>query len=183
MKGEQHVPLSQDQTWEALNDPDVLANCIPGCESMEQTGDNEFKAKVRTSVGPVNAQFKGKVKLSDVNPPNSYKMTFKGDGTAGFAQGTASVQLASSDGGTTINYDAQAKVGGKLAQIGSRLIDGAARKMADEFFTNLTTHLGGNPQTDPKPEQPAAKSAGGLAGLLAAINNILARLFGRSRDS
>src|SRR5699024_6003273 len=107
MKGEQHVPLSQDQTWEALNDPDVLANCIPGCESMEQTGDNEFKAKVRTSVGPVNAQFKGKVKLSDVNPPNSYKMTFKGDGTAGFAQGTASVQLASSDGGTTINYDAQ----------------------------------------------------------------------------
>lgn len=181
MTGEQNVPLSREKAWEALNDPDVLAACVPGCESMEQVSDNEFKAKVRTSVGPVSAQFKGKVTLSDVNAPESYKLKFKGDGSAGFVQGTADVKLtpAESGQGTTIGYAAEAKVGGKLAQIGSRLIDGAARKMADEFFTNLTRHMGGTVEA----EQPEAASEGIGARIMAAINNLIAKLFGRQRNS
>src|SRR5699024_7300637 len=149
MKGEQNVPLNQQKAWEALNDPDVLAACVPGCESMEQVSDNEFKARVRTTIGPGSAQFKGKVKLSDITPPESYKLTFNGDGNAGFVQGKADVRLSpdESGDGTTISYEAQAQVGGKLAQVGSRLIDGAARKTADEFFANLTTHMGGTPKT------------------------------------
>lgn len=193
MKGERQVPLSQDKAWEALNDPAVLQACIPGCQSMEQVGENEFQTRVRASVGPVSAPFKGKIKLTDVTPPESYKMSFKGDGTAGFAQGTATVRLtrAEAGDGTTIAYEAQAKIGGKLAQIGSRLVDGAARKMADEFFTNLTTHMGGAPAekapaepapaaASAKPEpQPARAPAGGGGGLMAMLRNLLARLFGR----
>jgi carbon monoxide dehydrogenase subunit G len=189
MTGQQNVPLSQEEAWRALNDPDVLAACIPGCESLEQVGDDEFKARVRTSVGPVNAQFKGRVKLSDIHEPESYKMSFKGDGNAGFVQGNSDVRLApaQSGQGTTISYDADAKVGGKLAQIGSRLIDGAARKMADDFFANLTTHMGGTPQ----PKEPAAAataeqapaSRGFLASFLAAIKRAFARLLGRRPDS
>lgn len=174
MKGEQHVPLSREKAWEALNDPDVLAACIPGCESMEQIGDNEYKSKVNTSVGPVNATFKGKVKLSDINPPESYTMAFQGDGNAGFAKGTARVRLTEADGGegTTIDYEADAQIGGKLAQVGSRLIDGAATKMADDFFANMTVHMGGTPV------QPAREK-----GLFAKIMAAIARLFGRRDHS
>ena len=190
MQDEQNVPIDRDKAWQALNDPEVLQACIPGCESMEQSGDNEFRARVKTAVGPVKAQFKGKIKLSDVNPPESYTMSFKGDGTAGFAQGTATVRLrpTASGEGTTINYEAEAKVGGKLAQIGSRLIDGAARKMADEFFANLTEHMGGKPATPeadtdknnaPAQQTAEAPAAGNQdAGLLAAIKRFLAKLFG-----
>lgn len=177
MQGEQNVPLSQDKAWEALNDPEVLAACVPGCESMEQVDDNQFKARVKTSVGPVSAQFKGKVKLSDVTPPESYKLSFKGDGNAGFVQGTADVRLTPTDAGTRISYDATAKVGGKLAQVGSRLIDGAAQKMADEFFANLTTHMGGTPTPaadDAPPTDDAEPS-----GLWAMIRSLIARLLGR----
>lgn len=194
MQGEQDVPLDRDEAWQALNDPAVLQACIPGCQSMEQSGENEFSARVKAAVGPVKAQFKGKVKLSDIQPPESYKMSFKGDGTAGFAQGTATMQLtpSASGQGTTISYSAEAKVGGKLAQIGSRLIDGAARKMANEFFANLTEHMGGtvaSPQDDvgkaapaaadvaagEQASQPAASGDGG--GLFAAIKRFLAKLF------
>lgn len=184
MKGEQHVPLSQDKAWQALNDPEVLAACVPGCEAMEQVNDNEFKATVRTVVGPVSARFKGKVKLSDLAPPESYKLSFKGDGNAGFVQGTANVRLApsASGDGTTISYDAQATVGGKLAQVGSRLIDGAARKMADEFFANLTTHMGGTPtSTVPDKKKPSGENP--FARILAALTTAIERLFGRGRNS
>jgi len=181
MKDQQTVPLAQDKVWEALNDPDVLGACIPGCESMEQVGDDQFKATVRAAVGPVNARFKGRVKLTDVKPPESYKMTFKGDGSAGFVQGSANMHLtpAESGDGTTISYDAEAKVGGKLAQIGSRLVDGAARKMADEFFTNLTMHMGGTPQqAEPAAPEPAQPQPQEKQGLLARIMAAIARLFG-----
>lgn len=196
MKGERQVPLERDKAWAALNDPDVLAACIPGCESMEQIGDNEFKTLVKASVGPVSAKFKGKIKLTDVTPPESYKLAFKGDGTAGFAQGTAEVHLTAVDDGTTIAYTANAKIGGKLAQIGSRLVDGAARKMADEFFTNLTTHMGGTTVEQAAPEPPPADSgtaagsaapassgtpaaASGGGGFMAVLRGWLAKLFGR----
>lgn len=172
MAGEQNVPLSREKVWEALNDPEVLGACIPGCESMEQVGDNEFKSKVRAAVGPVNAQFKGKVTLSDINKPESYTMSFKGDGNAGFAQGSAKVRLSESGDGTTINYNADAKVGGKLAQIGSRLVDGAAQKMADDFFANMTVHMGGTPA------EPAGEPSH-ERGLIARIVAAIARLFGR----
>lgn len=195
MKGERQVPLERDKAWAALNDPDVLAACIPGCESMEQIGDNEFKTLVKASVGPVSAKFTGKIKLTDVTPPESYKLAFKGDGTAGFAQGTAEVHLTAVDDGTTIAYTANAKIGGKLAQIGSRLVDGAARKMADEFFTNLTTHMGGAPAQSAAAESasadsgtaakaassaaPASSAAAGGGGFMAVLRRWLAKLFGR----
>lgn len=191
MNGEQSVPLSQQDVWGALNDSDVLAACIPGCESLEQTSDTEFKARVRTAVGPVNAQFKGRMTLSDMSPPDSYKLSFKGDGNAGFVQGNADVRLAPSQAGhgTTISYDAKAKVGGKLAQIGSRLIDGAAHKMADDFFANLTRHLGGDPKSEESAvtEKPALYKRplwqGVGAGVLATIGGVVAWLFKRHRDS
>lgn len=171
------MPLSREEAWHALNDPDILAASVPGCESLEKISDTEFRAMVRTSIGPVKAQFKGKVTLSNMTPPESYTLTFKGDGSAGFVQGSADVRLtpALSGAGTTIAYEAQAKIGGKLAQIGSRLVDGAAKKMADEFFTNLTTQLGGTP----KPARAAASEENGNGGLWIAILRFFSRLIGK----
>lgn len=158
MSGEQRVPLAQDEVWKALNDPDVLGACIPGCEHVEKVSDTEFKATVNAAVGPVKSKFKGKVTLSDLDPPNSYRLAFQGDGSAGFVKGEADVRLNSEDTReTVIGYQAKATVGGKLAQVGSRLIDGAARKMANDFFANLTRHLGGTyDASDQKQDQKAA---------------------------
>jgi carbon monoxide dehydrogenase subunit G len=135
MSGEQHIPLSQQRVWEALNDPEILKACIPGCESIERVSENEYKVAMTAAVGPVKAKFTGKLLLSDINPPNSYSLAFEGSGgAAGFGKGSAQVNLAPEGGGTLLTYRATASVGGKLAQIGSRLIDGVARKMADDFF-------------------------------------------------
>ncbi len=136
MTGEQIIPQSQDVTWKALNDTEVLKACIPGCESIEQTGDNEYQLVMIAKVGPVSAKFKGKMTLSDIVAPTSYKLAFEGaGGVAGFAKGEASVHLSPQDGGTKLAYAANAMIGGKLAQVGSRLIDGVAKKIAGEFFT------------------------------------------------
>ena len=135
MSGEQHIPLPQQRVWEALNDPEILKACIPGCESIDRVSENEYKVAMTASVGPVKAKFAGKLLLSDINPPNSYLLAFEGSGgAAGFGKGSAQVSLAPESGGTLLTYKAQASVGGKLAQIGSRLIDGVARKMSDDFF-------------------------------------------------
>ena len=135
MSGEQHIPLPQQRVWEALNDPEILKACIPGCESIERVSENEYKVAMTAAVGPVKAKFAGKLLLSDINPPNSYSLAFEGSGgAAGFGKGSAQVNLAPEGGGTLLTYRATASVGGKLAQIGSRLIDGVARKMADDFF-------------------------------------------------
>jgi len=135
MSGEQHIPLPQQRVWEALNDPEILKACIPGCESIERVSENEYKVAMTATVGPVKAKFTGKLLLSDINPPNSYSLAFEGSGgAAGFGKGSAHVNLAPEGGGTLLTYRATANVGGKLAQIGSRLIDGVARKMADDFF-------------------------------------------------
>lgn len=136
LNGERSIQASVEKTWEALNDPAVLKQCIPGCESLERTADDTFTAALALKIGPVNAKFKGLVRLSELNPPNSYTLGFEGQGgMAGFGKGTAAVSLtAEGPTQTRLNYTANAKVGGKIAQVGSRLVDATAAKMADDFF-------------------------------------------------
>jgi carbon monoxide dehydrogenase subunit G len=138
MSGEQTISAPRDRVWAALNDPEILRQAIPGCETVEKTSDSEFVATVVAKVGPVKATFKGKVTLSDIDPPNGYTITGEGQGgAAGFGKGGAKVALSDAPGGTLLRYTANASVGGKLAQIGSRLIDSTARKMADDFFSRF----------------------------------------------
>ena len=142
MKGEQLVPASQQATWEALNNPEVLKACVPGCESITPTGDNVYDVLMVARVGPVSAKFKGKLTLSNIVPPQSYSISFEGQGgAAGFAKGGAQVKLVSENDATKLQYDVKANVGGKLAQIGSRLVDAAAKKVADDFFKNFNQRM------------------------------------------
>jgi len=144
MTGEQLIPVPQDKVWRGLNDPEVLKACIAGCESIEKVSDNEYKVSMVASVGPVKAKFAGKLVLSDLNPPNSYSLSFEGSGgAAGFGKGGAQVSLKSEGAATRLSYSAKASVGGKLAQVGSRLIDGVAKKMADDFFAAFNEKLAG----------------------------------------
>ncbi|MEX0752032.1 MAG: carbon monoxide dehydrogenase subunit G [Xanthobacteraceae bacterium] len=135
MTGTQRIEAPREVVWAALNDPEVLKQSIPGCESIEKISDTEMKAKVTLKIGPVKASFSGKVTLSDIDPPNGY--TIRGEGTggaAGFAKGGAKVCLAEEGSATVLTYEVKADVGGKLAQLGARLIDGTAKKLAREFF-------------------------------------------------
>ena len=135
MTGEIQLPASREAVYAKLNDPAVLKACIPGCEQLDKISDHEFQAVSTMKIGPVKARWKGKVTLSDLNPPNGYKISGEGEGgVAGFAKGGASVALADKDGGTLLTYNVEAQIGGKLAQLGQRLIAGAAKKMADQFF-------------------------------------------------
>ena len=135
MTGEQLIPLSQAETWKALNDPAVLKDCVPGCESIERTGDNEYDVVLTAKVGPVSAKFKGKMTVTDADPPRAYTLGFEGlGGVAGFAKGEATVTLVPEGNDTRLSYTAKASVGGKLAQVGSRLIDGVAKHLAGKFF-------------------------------------------------
>lgn len=136
MSGEQRIPATQAETWAALNDPEMLKACVPGCESIERVAENEYQVLMVARIGPVSAKFKGKLALADIEPPNSYSLAFEGQGgAAGFGKGSARVQLEPDGEGTLLRYQANANVGGKLAQIGSRLVDSAARKIAQDFFT------------------------------------------------
>jgi hypothetical protein len=138
MTGEQLIPLPQAETWKALNDPAVLKDCIPGCESIERTGDDEYEVLLTAKVGPVSAKFKGKMTVADADPPNSYRLMFEGQGgVAGFAKGEATVSLAPEGKDTRLTYTAKAAVGGKLAQVGARLIDGVAKQLAGKFFESF----------------------------------------------
>ena len=144
MTGEQVVPLSQQATWNALNDAAVLKDCIPGCESIEQVGPEEYQLVMTAKVGPVSARFKGKMTLEDVSPPAGYTIKFEGQGgVAGFAKGEARVELTPADGNTQLRYAAKAMIGGKLAQVGARLIDGVAKKMAEQFFAAFNRRASG----------------------------------------
>lgn len=135
MTGEQLVPLPQQATWEALNDTQVLKECVPGCESLEKLADNQYQLTMTSRIGPVSARFKGVMTLRDIDPPNGYTMIFEGQGgVAGFAKGEASVTLEPEGDATRLKYTAKAMVGGKIAQLGARLIDGVARKLSNEFF-------------------------------------------------
>jgi uncharacterized protein len=142
MTGEQRIALPQQRVWEALNDPQVLKDCIPGCETMEKVSDTEYRVVLSAAVGPVKAKFNGKLLLSDLNPPNSYALSFEGSGgAAGFGKGDCKVSLSGANGGTLLAYTCHATIGGKLAQVGSRLIDGVARKMADDFFAKFNERV------------------------------------------
>jgi uncharacterized protein len=138
MSGEVQISAPREKVYEKLNDPEVLKQCVPGCEALEKLSDTEFQATSVMKIGPVKAKWKGKVTLSDLDPPNGYKITGEGEGgVAGFAKGGASVHLSDKDGGTLLKYDVEAQIGGKLAQLGQRLIAGAAKKMADDFFVKF----------------------------------------------
>ena len=144
MNGEYQLPAPQQTVWEKLNDPGGLKACIPGCESLEKTSDTGFQAVATIKIGPVKARFKGAVTLSDIDPPNGYKISGQGEGgVAGFAKGGATVGLTEADGGTLLKYDVEAQIGGKLAQLGQRLINGSAKKLADEFFANFARAVQG----------------------------------------
>ena len=138
MSGEYQLAAAPQTVWEKLNDAETLKASIPGCEQLDKVSDTEFQAIATVKIGPVKARFKGKVHLTDLNPPNSYKISGEGEGgVAGFAKGGASVALAPKDGGTLLTYNVEAQIGGKLAQLGQRLVNGAAKKVADEFFSNF----------------------------------------------
>lgn len=138
MISEQLIEMSRGTVWAALNDTTILQQAMPGCESFDATGENIFEARLVTKIGPVKAKFKFDVELSDMDPPNGYTISGAGQGgAAGFAKGSAKVSLTEQNGATLLAYNVQANVGGKLAQLGARLIDGVAKKMADEFFENF----------------------------------------------
>ena len=138
MTGIQRIDAPRDVVWRALNDVEVLRQSIPGCQSIEKVSDNEMNAKVILKVGPVKATFAGKVTLSDLDPPNGYTITGEGSGgAAGFAKGSATVRLLAAAGGTDLSYEVKAQIGGKLAQLGARLIDATAKKLAGDFFKDF----------------------------------------------
>jgi uncharacterized protein len=142
MTGDAVLPAERQRVWAALNDPAVLKACIPGCQELDKVSDTEFQATVKAAVGPVKATFKGRVQLLDLDPPNGYRIAGEGQGgVAGFAKGGATVRLEDADGGTRMTYEVEAQIGGKLAQLGGRLINGVAKKYADEFFANFAKVL------------------------------------------
>jgi carbon monoxide dehydrogenase subunit G len=146
MTGEYQLEATPQTVWERLNDTATLKACIPGCEQLDKLSDTEFQAIATVKIGPVKAKFKGKVTLSDLDPPNGYMISGQGDGgVAGFAKGGATVKLAPKDSGTLLSYAVEAQIGGKLAQLGQRLINGAAKKVADDFFKNFAAAV--NPKS------------------------------------
>lgn len=154
MKAQQRIAAGRQQVWEALNDPEILRAAIPGCESFESDGENRYNARITNRIGPVKASFRFAIELSELDPPNSYVIQGKGQGgAAGFANGGARVSLEDDGGDTLLNYELDASVGGKLAQLGGRLIDGAAKKLADQFFTRLGEAIA---NMEPPPEEPGA---------------------------
>ena len=160
MSGEYVIPAPREAVWEALNDPKILKQCIPGCESVDKTSDTEFQAKVTAKVGPVRAKFEGKVTLSDIDPPNGYTISGEGSGgAAGFAKGGAKVSLSSDPEGTKLSYSVEATVGGKLAQIGSRLINSTAKKMANDFFSTFADLVVSNSNFDADAASEPPKNA------------------------
>ena len=161
MNGEEIIAAARATVWKALNDPQVLKQCIPGCESIVKHSDTKMEARVTVKVGPVKAGFTGIVNLTNLNPPNSYRISGEGKGIAGLANGGADVRLEDAEGGTKLSYDVDAQVGGKLAMLGSRLIDSTARSLATQFFDKFAKLVGGMKEAAPKkaaaPKKKAAK--------------------------
>jgi carbon monoxide dehydrogenase subunit G len=159
MSGEEIIAAARETVWKALNDPQILKQCIPGCESITKHSDTQMEAKVTVKVGPVKAGFTGIVNLTDLDPPNSYRISGEGKGIAGLANGGANVSLEDADGGTKLSYDVDAQVGGKLAMLGSRLIDSTARSLATQFFDKFAKVVGSlKPEAAPAaPKKKAAK--------------------------
>lgn len=175
MTGEQLIPAPRAKVWAALNDPEILRQCITGCDVLEKTSDTTFEAAVVVKLGPVKAKFKGKVALSDIDPPNGYTISGEAQGgvAAGFGKGGAEVKLTDAEGGTRLSYSVSAQVGGKLAQIGARLIDATANKMAEEFFSKFNELVsqaeitGAAPSDTPPPPPTAGATAAPAAPQIA----------------
>ena len=169
LSGTYVIPTDRERVWAALNDPEVLKACIPGCESMEKRSETEFDADIVAKIGPVKATFKTRVTLENIEPPERYTLVGNSKaGTAGFGKGRADVSLGeAAEGGTELSYTAEFKVGGKLAQIGSRLVAGATKKTADDFFDSLSARLGDHDET-PSVEEPQSAAGRLRYGLLAA---------------
>ena len=166
MSGENIISASREAVWDALNDAEVLKVCIPGCQEITKTSDTEMQSVVVAKVGPVKAKFKGNIKLSDMDPPNGYTISGEGSGgAAGFAKGGAVVKLEDADGGTRLIYEVDAQIGGKLAQIGQRLIDGTAKKMADEFFTNFAEQFAVPETVEDVVDEMVAEAAPDMAAI------------------
>ncbi len=166
MTGEYRIAAPREKVWAALNDPEVLKTCIPGCETLTKDSDTELSATVSTKVGPVSAKFTGKVTLSDINPPEGYKITGEGQGgVAGFAKGGAEVKLEEDGNETVLTYNATAQVGGKLAQIGSRLIDSTAKKMAGQFFGKFADEVGSAPDIAGDVQETSTEEGKGNQGV------------------
>lgn len=182
LNGERQISASRQAVWAALNDPAVLRLCIPGCEHLELTTENQFAATISVKVGPVKARMEGAVTLGDIDPPNGYTISGKGKGAAGFASGDAKVALSDHEGGTRLVYSVEAKIGGKLAEVGARFIDSTAQKMADQFFDAFAGQLSGDAPAAPlKPQTASVADPGSGAGngakwLLAAAIVALAAL-------
>jgi hypothetical protein len=144
MTGEQLIPLSQEATWAALNDPVILKDCIPGCDSLTRISDHEYDVLMTAKVGPVSAKFKGKMTVANADPPRAYTLMFEGQGgVAGFARGEANISLSPEGTATRLGYAAKATIGGKLAQVGARLIDGVAKQLAGKFFESFNKRVSG----------------------------------------
>ena len=142
IQGTRALAITQQQAWDALNDPEVLKACIAGCERLELSGDNQYAVGMAVKIGPVSAKFNGKITLSDINPPNSYTLAFDGQGgAASFGKGKAQVTLLPQDSGCELQYTVAAQIGGKLAQVGQRLVEGAAKSMADDFFKRFEAEM------------------------------------------
>ena len=148
MTGERRIPAPRQKVWDALNDPEVLKAAIPGCKTLEKTSDSDMKATAAVRIGPISAQFAGKVQLLDLDPPNSYRIAGEGQGgVAGFANGGATVHLSDDGAFTLLKYEVKAQVGGKIAQLGARLIDATAKQMADQFFDRFSAEVSGPVET------------------------------------
>jgi uncharacterized protein len=176
MTGERRIPAPRLKVWNALNDADVLKACIPGCESLEKTSDTDMKATASVKIGPIAARFSGKVQLLDLDPPNGYRIEGEGQGgVAGFAKGGAAVRLAEDGDFTVLTYDVKAQVGGKIAQLGARLIDATAKQMADAFFNRFVAEVSEVPAeaaaaAAPTVSRPISElGADGTSGLLSAV--------------
>lgn len=165
MTGERRIAASRETVWAALNNPDILKTSIPGCDSMEKESDTELKASAAVKVGPISARFTGKVQLLDLDPPNGYRIAGEGQGgVAGFAKGGATIALVADGADTVLKYDVKAQVGGKIAQLGARLIDATAKQMADAFFDRFAAQLAG-----PVPAEAAAVPASQAVSVLAML--------------
>jgi len=188
MSGDRVIPAPRDVVWRALNDPAVLKAAIPGCQELEMTGDNAMRAVAVVKVGPVQARFGGKVNLRDVDAPNAYRIEGEGQGgVAGFAKGGAAVRLADAEGGTKLTYDVHAQVGGKLAQLGGRMIDATAKQMADSFFSRFAAEIerqqsgvGASEKAAPSSAGPTPPATIGVGALLPApwLTRVAAGLLG-----
>ena len=155
MTGERRIPASREKVWAALNNPEILKACIPGCDSLVQESDTNLKATASVKIGPISAKFAGKVQLLDLDPPNSYRIAGEGQGgVAGFAKGGATVNLTTDGADTVLKYDVKAQVGGKIAQLGARLIDASAKQMSDAFFDRFSAIVGASDALPVAPPPP-----------------------------